>query len=60
MLSELVHKPNTKGNVGEKILANLWPQYFEHDDVKLVGNAGNEDLMVTPYLNSGINKSSVM
>jgi hypothetical protein len=23
MLSELVHKPNTKGNVGEKILANV-------------------------------------
>jgi hypothetical protein len=55
MISELVHKPNTKGNVGEKILANVWPQYFEHDDVKLVGNAGNEDLMVTPFLNSGIN-----
>src|SRR6266487_5697763 len=33
MLSELMHKPNTKGNVGEKILADVWPQYFEHDDV---------------------------
>jgi hypothetical protein len=44
-----------KGNFGEKILSNVWPQYFEHDDVKLVGNAGNEDLMVTPFLNSGIN-----
>ena len=38
MLSELMHRQNTKGNVGEKILANVWPQYFEHDDVKFVGN----------------------
>ena len=50
-----MHKPNTKGCIGEKIMADLWPQYFEHDDVKLVGNAGNEDLMVIPFLNSGIN-----
>ena len=55
MIAELVHKPNTKGNVGEKILANVWSQYFEHDDVKLVGNAGNEDLMVIPFLNSSLN-----
>src|SRR5207253_2857075 len=47
--------PNTKGNVGEKILVNLWPQYFGHDEVKWVSNAGNEDLMVTPYWNSGVN-----
>jgi hypothetical protein len=33
MISELVYKPNTKGNVGEKILASLWSEYFEHDDV---------------------------
>ena len=55
MISEFMHKPNTKGSIGEKILVDLWPQYFEHDDVKLVGNAGNEDLMVIPFLNSGIN-----
>jgi hypothetical protein len=55
MISELLYKPNTKGSMGEKILVDIWPQYFEHDDVKLVGNAGNEDLMVIPFLNSGIN-----
>src|SRR5918996_4142762 len=55
MISEILHKPNTKGSIGEKILVEIWPQYFEHDDVRLVGNAGNEDLMVIPYLNSGIN-----
>jgi hypothetical protein len=55
MISEILHKPNTKGSIGEKILVDVWPQYFEHDDVKLVGNAGNEDLMVIPFLNSGIN-----
>ena len=55
MISEFMHKPNTKGCIGEKIMADLWPQYFEHDDVKLVGNAGIEDLMVIPFLNSGIN-----
>ena len=55
MISEFMHKPNTKGSIGEKIIADIWPQYFEHDDVKLVGNAGNEDLMVIPFLNSGIN-----
>jgi hypothetical protein len=55
MISEILHKPNTKGSIGEKILVEIWPHYFEHDDVRLVGNAGNEDLMVIPYLNSGIN-----
>ena len=55
MISEILHKPNTKGSIGEKILVDIWPQYFEHDDVRLVGNAGNEDLMVIPFLNSGIN-----
>jgi hypothetical protein len=55
MISEFMHKPNTKGSIGEKMLVDLWPQYFEHDDVKLVGNAGNEDLMVIPFLNTGIN-----
>jgi hypothetical protein len=55
MISEILHKPNTKGRIGEKILVDIWPQHFEHDDVRLVGNAGNEDLMVIPYLNSGIN-----
>ena len=31
MISEFMHKPNTKGSIGEKILADIWPQYFEHE-----------------------------
>lgn len=54
MLSQLFYKPSVKGSVGEKILAEIWPQYFNKDVINLLGGAGREDFLVTPYLNSGI------
>jgi hypothetical protein len=54
MLSQLVYKPSVKGSVGEKILAEIWPQYFDKDIIVPLGGAGREDFLVTPYLNSGI------
>ncbi|MDP9288123.1 MAG: hypothetical protein M3P08_07990 [Thermoproteota archaeon] len=54
MLSQLVYKPSVKGSVGEKILADIWPQYFGKDLIDMLGAAGREDFLVTPYLNNGI------
>jgi len=54
MLSQLIYKPAVKGSVGEKILADLWPQYFNKDLIEMLGGAGREDFLVTPYLNNGV------
>jgi hypothetical protein len=54
MLSQLFYKPSVKGSVGEKILADMWPQYFNKDIIDMLGGAGREDFLVTPYLNNGI------
>ena len=54
MLSQLMYKPSVKGSVGEKILADIWPQYFNKDSIEMLGGAGREDFLVTPYLNNGI------
>lgn len=54
MLSQLIYKPSVKGSVGEKILADLWPQYFNKDLIEMLGGAGREDFLVTPYLNNGV------
>jgi hypothetical protein len=54
MLSQLVYKPSVKGSVGEKILEELWLQYFAKDLIDSLGGAGREDFLVTPYLNNGI------
>ena len=54
MLSQLVYKPSVKGSVGEKILADIWPQYFNKDHIEMLGGSGREDFLVTPYLNNGI------
>ena len=54
MLSQLVYKPSVKGSAGEKILADIWPQYFNKDPIERLGGAGREDFLVTPYLNNGI------
>lgn len=54
MLSQLLYKPSVKGSAGEKILADIWPQYFNKDLIDMLGGAGREDFLVTPYLNSGI------
>ena len=53
MLSQLMFKPSVKGSVGEKILADMWPQYFNKDIVERLGGAGREDFLVTPYLSNG-------
>jgi hypothetical protein len=31
MLLQLVYKPAVKGSVGEQVLADIWPQYFNKD-----------------------------
>lgn len=54
MLSQLVYKPSVKGSVGEQILSDIWPQYFNKDFIERLGGAGKEDFLVTPYLNNGI------
>lgn len=54
MLSQLIYKPSVKGAAGEKILAEIWPQFFSKDIVEKLGGAGREDILVTPYLNNGI------
>src|SRR5215207_3947805 len=54
MLSQLMYKPSVKGSVGEKILVDIWPQYFNKDSIEMLGGAGREDFLVTPYLNNGI------
>jgi hypothetical protein len=54
MLSQLIYKPSVKGSVGEKILADIWPQYFNKDIIEMLGGAGREDFLVTPYLNNGV------
>jgi hypothetical protein len=42
------------GSVGEQILEELWPQFFNKDLIERLGGAGKEDFLVTPYLNNGI------
>jgi hypothetical protein len=56
MMSQLLYKPNIKGSVGETGLADMWPQYYRFDLVEKLGGAGREDLIVTPYLNSGFSR----
>ena len=56
MMSQLVYKPNIKGSAGETGLADMWPQYYRFDLVEKLGGAGREDLVVTPYLNSGFSR----
>jgi hypothetical protein len=56
MLSQLIYKPSVRGSVGEKVLAEIWPRDFEKDLIKMFGGAGREDFLVTPYLNTGINR----
>jgi hypothetical protein len=43
-----------KSSTNEKILADIWPQYFNKDLVEMLGGAGSEDFLVTPYLNNGL------
>jgi hypothetical protein len=50
MLEKLVYKPSVKGSVGEKILEEIWLQYFDKDLIDPLGGAGREDFLVTPYL----------
>jgi Mg2+ and Co2+ transporter CorA len=54
MLSQLIYKPSVKGSVGEKILEEIWLQYFSKDLIEMLGGAGREDFLVTPYLNNGV------
>jgi hypothetical protein len=54
MLEKLVYKPSVKGSVGEKILEEIWLQYFDKDLIDPLGGAGREDFLVTPYLNNGV------
>jgi hypothetical protein len=56
MMSQLVYKPNIKGSAGETGLADMWPQYYRFDLVEKLGGAGRENLIVTPYLNSGFSR----
>jgi hypothetical protein len=56
MLSQLIYKPSVKGSVGERILAEIWPRDYEKDHIKMLGGAGREDFLVTPYLNTGFNR----
>ena len=56
MLSQLIYKPSVKGSVGEKALAEIWPGDFDKDVVTMLGGAGREDFLVTPYLDSGFNR----
>jgi hypothetical protein len=56
MISQLVYKPNTKGLVGEAVLADIWPQYYRFDNVEKLGGSGREDFIVTPYLNNGLSR----
>jgi hypothetical protein len=56
MMSQLVYKPNIIGSAGETGLADMWPQYYRFDLVEKLGGAGREDLIVTPYLNSGFSR----
>jgi hypothetical protein len=56
MLSQLIYKPSVKGSVGEKVLAEIWPNDFGKDLIKMLGGAGREDFLVTPYLNSAFNR----
>lgn len=54
MLSQLLYKPSVKGAVGEQILEEMWPQFFNKDLIERLGGACKEDFLVTPYLNNGI------
>jgi hypothetical protein len=56
MLSQLIYKPSVKGSVGEKVLAEIWPRDFGKDLIEMLGGAGREDFLVTPYLNTGFNR----
>ena len=49
MLSQLVYKPSVKGSVGEKILADIWPQYFNKDIIEMLGGAGREDFLINSF-----------
>jgi hypothetical protein len=43
-------------SAGEKILADIWPQYYKFDLVERLGGSGREDFLVTPYLNSNVSR----
>ncbi len=49
-MEELVNKPNVKGALGEKALADSWQEFFPKDQVKWIGGAGQSDLVVIPHL----------
>jgi hypothetical protein len=40
--------------VDEKILAEIGPRDFDKDLIKMLGGAGREDFLVTPYLNNDV------
>src|SRR5215216_5356467 len=56
MLSQLIYKPSVKGSVGAEVLAEIWPRDLKKDLIKMLGGAGREDFLVTPYLNTGFNR----
>ena len=56
MLMQYFNKPSVKGSVGEEMLADIWQGKFDRDRIDMLGGAGRGDLLVTPYLNTGINR----
>lgn len=49
-VEELINKPNVRGALGEKALADSWQEFFPRDQVKWIAGAGQSDLVVIPYL----------
>jgi hypothetical protein len=56
MLTQYFNKPSVKGSVGEKMLADIWQGKFERDSIVELSGAGRGDLLVTPYLNTGVSR----
>jgi hypothetical protein len=56
MISQILYKPSLKGSVGETVFADIWQQYYRFDIVDRLGGSGREDLIVTPFLNSGVSR----
>jgi hypothetical protein len=49
-VEELIKKPNVRGALEEKALADSWQEFFPKDQVTWIGGAGQSDLVVIPYL----------
>lgn len=51
--NELTNKPNSKGKVGEKTLAQAWQMTYPKDEVEEKGGPGKTDILIAAMIEEG-------